>query len=145
MIHHSPCTQTVPVRFRPRGIWRRSPVTLCLGLALLSCIPCLTGCHREIEGENIDLPPERPGRFIPEAAPAEARRSKEAQDREDLAAANGQKPPAPSNHPEDRFEALMPSNATSGPLESGDGHMVIPQAQPIYGKTPQTNTPQSPH
>ena len=53
-----------------------------LGLgALVLAAPRLAGCHVEIEGDNIDLPPERPGRFLPEAAPAEARAAQE-QERE---------------------------------------------------------------
>lgn len=100
----------------------------------------VSGCHQEIEGENIDLPSERPGRFIPEAAPAEARRAKEAQQREDMARAAGHKlPEETKTKPEEHYDALMPGNANSGPLDLGDGHMLIPEAHPIYGKPPETS------
>lgn len=107
-----------------------------MGVALFSVL-CVGGCHREIEGENIDIPSERPGRFIPEAAPAEARRAREAQEREDRARAAGHKPPETPQKPEERYDALMPGNAHSGPLDLGDGHMLIPEAHPIYGKPPE--------
>ncbi|WP_231873623.1 hypothetical protein [Acetobacter tropicalis] len=107
-----------------------------IGLTLLS-LPLLGGCHREIEGDNIDLPYERPGRFMPEAAPAEARRAKEQEEREDIARANGQLPEEKPQNPEDRYEALTPSNAANGPLDQGDGHSVIPETEAIYGKPPQ--------
>ena len=101
-------------------------------------------CHREIEGENIDIPSERPGRFIPEAAPAEARRAKEAQEREDRARAAGHKPPEAAQKLEEQYDALMPANAHSGPLDMGDGHMLIPEAHPIYGKPPGASGNQQP-
>mgnify|MGYP003362108768 CR=1 FL=1 len=114
-----------------------------LGVLVLAA-PLLTGCHVDIEGDNIDLPPERPGRFIPEAAPAEARAAKEQERREDMARNNGQKLPEPKQ-PTDRYEPLTPSDAATGPLESGDGHSVIPETQAIYGKRgdqPQQSAPQ---
>nr|WP_242007204.1 hypothetical protein [Acetobacter farinalis] len=102
----------------------------------------LAGCHVEIEGDNIDIPPERPGRFIPEAAPAEARAAQEQERREDLARQRGQNPD--QKQPTDRYEALAPSDAATGPLDAGDGHSVIPETQAIYGKRgqPQQAAPQ---
>lgn len=123
----------------PSRAGSRSPSPgLLVGVSLtLLSLPVLVGCHREIEGDNIDLPYERPGRFMPEAAPAEARRAKEQEEREDMARANGQLPEEKPQKPEDRYEALAPSNAANGPLEQGDGHSVIPETEAIYGKPPQ--------
>lgn len=129
-----PAVHYPPALGRKKG--GRSPSGVLLGFALFSVL-CVGGCHREIEGENIDLPPERPGRFIPEAAPAEARRAKEAQEREDRAIASGRKRPEAPQKPEEQYDALMPGNAHSGPLDMGDGHMLIPEAHPIYGKPPE--------
>ncbi|MFS8369366.1 hypothetical protein [Acetobacter indonesiensis] len=127
---------SVSQKKRPPGM------LLGLGLAVLST-PFLTGCHREIEGDNIDLPYERPGRFMPEAAPAEARRAKEQEEREDRARTAGQLPEEKPQKPEDRYEMLTPSNATNGPLQSDDGHSIIPETEAIYGK-PGQQQPQKP-
>lgn len=110
--------------------------------ALVLAAPLLAGCHVEIEGDNIDIPPERPGRFIPEAAPAEARAAQEQERREDLARQRGENPD--QKQPTDRYEALAPSDAATGPLDAGDGHSVIPETQAIYGKRgqPQQAAPQ---
>ena len=104
--------------------------------ALVLAAPLLAGCHVDIEGENIDIPPERPGRFLPEAAPAEARAAQEQERREDMARNNGQNPD--KNQLKDRYEPLAPSDAATGPLEAGDGHSVIPETQAIYGKREQS-------
>ncbi|MFT9062605.1 MAG: hypothetical protein ABF430_02225 [Acetobacter persici] len=112
--------------------------------ALVLAAPLLAGCHVEIEGDNIDLPPERPGRFLPEAAPAEARAAQEQERREDMARNNGQNPD--KAQPTDRYEPLAPSDAATGPLQAGDGHSVIPETQAIYGKREQqqpSSAPQS--
>jgi hypothetical protein len=114
------------------------------GLLVLG--PLLAGCHKPIEGDNIDLPYERPGRFLPEAAEAEARaaqrdverQEKLEQERDRLAAASGHprvKPSPPK--PEERYEVVNPdSGGTAGPMRLKDGHTVIPQTQAIYGKPP---------
>lgn len=108
--------------------------------------PLLTGCHEPIEGDNIDLPYERPGRFLPEAAEAEARaaqrdverQEKIEQERDRQAAAAGHprvKPPPPK--PEERYEVVSPeSGGTAGPMRLQDGHTITPQTQAVYGKPP---------
>lgn len=108
--------------------------------ALVLAAPLLAGCHVDIEGDNIDIPPERPGRFLPEAAPAEARAAQEQERREDMARTNGQPLPE-QKQPTDRYEPLAPSDAATGPLEAGDGHSVIPETQAIYGKREQPQQP----
>lgn len=110
--------------------------------------PLLSGCHKPIEGDNIDLPYERPGRFLPEAAEAEARaaqrdverQEKIEQERDRKAAAAGHprvRPPPPK--PEERYEVVTPdSGGTAGPMRLEDGHTVTPQTQAVYGKPPGT-------
>lgn len=116
------------------------------GLLVLG--PLLAGCRTPIEGDNIDLPYERPGRFLPEAAEAEARaaqrdverQEKLEQERDRLAAASGHprvKPSPPK--PEERYEVVNPdAGGTAGPMRLQDGHTVTPQTQAIYGKPPNT-------
>ncbi|MDE7547981.1 hypothetical protein PY793_08270 [Acetobacter fabarum] len=109
--------------------------------SLLLLAPVLAGCHHMIEGDDIDLPPERPGRFLPEAAPAEARaaqRDVERQEKLDAAqqAAGIKKPDTPPR-PEDHYEVLPPmydGGGSAGPMLTEDGHTITPQAQAIYGK-----------
>lgn len=122
------------------------------GLLVLG--PLLAGCHKPIEGDNIDLPYERPGRFLPEAAEAEARaaqrdverQEKLEQERDRLAAASEHpraKPPPPK--PEERYEVVNPdSGGTAGPMRLKDGHTVIPQTQAIYGKPPNAQSTTDP-
>ncbi|MFT9418140.1 hypothetical protein [Acetobacter sp.] len=110
------------------------------GLLLLA--PLLAGCHHLIEGDDIDLPPERPGRFLPEAAPAEARaaqRDVERQEKLDAAqqAAGIKKPDTPPK-PEDHYEVLPPmydGGGSAGPMLTEDGHTITPQAQAVYGRS----------
>lgn len=118
--------------FFKRFYIRKCSVSLILGVMLFS--PWLTACHQEIEGENIDLPPERPGRFIPEAAEAEARRAKEDVARQERDEARNPEKYKPSAA--EPYEALSPGDASSGPLMTGDGHTVIPRAEPVYGSLP---------
>lgn len=108
---------------------------------LLLLAPLLAGCHHLIEGDDIDLPPERPGRFLPEAAPAEARaaqRDVERQEKLDAAqrAAGIKKPDMPPK-PEDHYEVLPPmydGGGSAGPMLTEDGHTITPQAQAVYGR-----------
>ncbi|MBS0961163.1 hypothetical protein [Acetobacter thailandicus] len=126
---------------RPVNFCVRKPsVSLLLGILLVS--PWLTGCHQEIEGENIDIPPERPGRFLPEASEAEARRAREDVARQEQAEAlHPEKYKTSSSQP---YEAIAPGNASSGPLTTGDGHMVIPQEEPVYGNAPKQKASATP-
>ncbi|QEO16871.1 hypothetical protein [Acetobacter vaccinii] len=109
-------------------------------LGLLALIaPLLSACHGEIEGENIDLPPERPGRFLPEAAEAEARAAQrdmerlDRQQREAEARNGGHAAPPPA--PEDRYETLpQDAEGSAGPMRLENGHTIIPQTQAIYGR-----------
>lgn len=109
--------------------------------SLLLLAPLLAGCHHMIEGDNIDLPPERPGRFLPEAAQAEARAAqKDVERQEKLEAAQeaaGIKKPDTPPKPEDRYETLPPmydGGGSAGPMRTDNGHTITPQAQAVYGK-----------
>ena len=107
----------------------------------LLLLPFLTSCHKpQFEGSNIDLPPERPGRFMPEAAAAEARAAKRDVERlerqHDAAAAElakeHKKPPAP-----ERYETLpQDSEGAAGPIHLDDGRTVTPETQAVYGAPP---------
>ncbi|MBO6037543.1 MAG: hypothetical protein J6P29_03170 [Acetobacter sp.] len=108
-------------------------------IAFFLLLPMLTACSpRQFEGSNIDLPPERPGRFMPEAAAAEARAAQrdieriDQQQRKAAALAKKQKKPSP---PAERYETLPPDSAgAAGPIRLDNGHTVIPETQAIYGK-----------
>ena len=116
------------------------------GLLVLG--PLLAGCRTPIEGDNIDLPYERPGRFLPEAAEAEARaaqrdverQEKLEQERDRLAAASGHprvKPPPPK--PEERYEVVNPdAGRTPAPMRLQDGPPHTPPTHPFFGQPPHT-------
>ncbi|MBO1324482.1 hypothetical protein K2X14_04850 [Acetobacter sp. TBRC 12305] len=112
-----------------------------LGCLLLT-VPLLAACHVPIEGDNIDLPPERPGRFLPEAAEAEGRAAQKDVERQERLAAEqdrlaGRKPGEPRTppKPEDQYEVVAPeSGGVAGPIRLSNGHTIIPQTQTTYGK-----------
>lgn len=108
---------------------------------LLLLAPLLAGCHPVIEGDNIDLPPERPGRFLPEAAAAEARAAQRDVERQEKLEAQqeaaGLKKPDTPPKPEDHYEMLPPmydGGGSAGPMRTDNGHTITPQAQAVYGK-----------
>ncbi|MFT8675309.1 MAG: hypothetical protein ABF791_05520 [Acetobacter sp.] len=109
---------------------------------LLVTVPLLAACHVPIEGDNIDLPPERPGRFLPEAAEAEARAAQKDVEKQQRMAAEqdrlaGRKPGQPRKppKPEDRYEVMAPeSGGAVGPIRLENGHTITPQTQATYGK-----------
>ena len=119
-----------------------------LGCLLLT-VPLLAACHVPIEGDNIDLPPERPGRFLPEAAEAEGRAAQRDVEKQERLAAEqdrlaGRKPGEPRKppKPEDRYE-VMPSESggVAGPIRLDNGHTIIPQTQATYGKPGNVSVP----
>lgn len=114
---------------------------------LLLLTPLLAGCHHMIEGDNIDLPPERPGRFLPEAAPAEARAAQRDVERQEKLEAEqeaaGIKKPDTPPKPEDHYEVLPPmydGGGSAGPMRTDNGHTITPQAQAVYGKQDDSQT-----
>ncbi|MGD7069732.1 hypothetical protein [Acetobacter sp. AAB5] len=118
----------------PSMLLAKKTGTLIGNLLLVS--PLLVACHGPIEGENIDVPPERPGRFLPEAAPAEAKAAEQEENlREAQAAREGKPAEAQPPKPEERYETLPDAGSgAAGSMETEDGHTVTPQTQAIYGK-----------
>lgn len=109
-----------------------------LGIFLLS----LPGCHRVIDGRDIDVPPQRPGRFVPEAAPAEQKAAQQELRREEqLSKQKSHMPHDKSQKEEDareeeHYEPLPPEysgGGTPGSIKTQNGHTVTPQTNVIYG------------
>lgn len=92
---------------------------------LLPCAGALLSCRRTAQdpdaGENIDVPPERPGRNFPEAAEAEQKREKEA----DYSDASAPKGGGRGYEPAPYAGTSLPKPGTSN---------VTPDTEVTYGK-----------